>query len=538
MFSELEIRGVKDPYADAKARGWDITNASALTQDMHLEADVVIVGTGSGGGTTANILSEAGLKVVMLEEGILKTSDQFNMVEREGLTDLYQEGAMRHTKDGSILVAQGRNVGGGTTVNWCSTFRTPPQTLAYWASEFGVKGLTEAELAPHFEDMESQLNVMKWMAANPNNEVLKRGAQNLGVHWDHIPRNVFGCINIGYCGVGCPMDAKKSMLVSTIPEALSRGSSLVYRVRVEGLDVIGDKVAGVTGRALGANGRAPTGRTIKVRARHTVLSGGAINTPGILLRSGVPDPHDRIGKRTFLHPVVVSLGQFKERIDPYYGAPQSIYSDAYTWRDGVDGGMGFKLEALPLLPGTFASLVGGHGQQLFEDMQNLSHTNALMSLLRDGFHEDSPGGSVELGAGGAPVLDYPMNDYFFDGAKQAYLGMMELQLAAGAQRVRPVHNDGRWVSSPGAIESSVEALDMAPHKLGVSSAHPMGGCAMGEEDRLAVTDSRGRFRHLEQLSIHDGSLFPTGLGTNPQMSIFGITAKLSHELAAELTQGS
>ena len=171
-------------------------------------------------------------------------------------------------------------------------------------------------------------------------------------------------------------------------------------------------------------------------------------------------------------------------------------------------------------------------------MQNLSHTNALMSLLRDGFHEDSPGGSVELGAGGAPVLDYPMNDYFFDGAKQAYLGMMELQLAAGAQRVRPVHNDGRWVSSPSAIESSVEALDMAPHKLGVSSAHPMGGCAMGEEDRLAVTDSRGRFRHLEQLSIHDGSLFPTGLGTNPQMSIFGITAKLSHELAAELTQGS
>ena len=537
MLDKLEISGIQDPYANADEKGWDITNASALNEDLHLEADVVVVGTGSGGGTTADVLSAAGLKVILLEEGVLKSSDQFNMVEREGLTDLYQEGAMRNTKDGGILIAQGRNVGGGTTVNWCSTFRTPAQTLEFWANNFGVQGLSEAELAPHFEAMESKLNVSKWMAANPNNDVLKRGAQALGVHWDHIPRNVLGCINIGYCGIGCPMDAKKSMLVSTIPETLSRGGSLIYRVRVESLDTQADTVIGVTGSALSADGRASTGYKIKIRARHTVLSGGAINTPGILLRSNVPDPHKRIGKRTFLHPVVVSLGQYADRIDPYYGAPQSIYSDAYTWRDGVDGAMGFKVEALPLMPGTFASLAGGHGRQLYEDVQALSHTNALMSFLRDGFHADSVGGSVELGAGGTPVLDYPLNDYFFDGARQAYKRMMELQLAAGAKRVRPVHNDGRWVATTDEVEQSVNGLDMAPGKLGLSSAHVMGGCAMGE-GQDSVTDSRGRFRYLDQLSIHDGSLFPTGLGTNPQMSIFGISAKLSSELAAELTTKS
>ena len=131
MLDKLEISGIQDPYANADEKGWDITNASALNEDLHLEADVVVVGTGSGGGTTADVLSAAGLKVILLEEGVLKSSDQFNMVEREGLTDLYQEGAMRNTKDGGILIAQGRNVGGGTTVNWCSTFRTPAQTLEF-----------------------------------------------------------------------------------------------------------------------------------------------------------------------------------------------------------------------------------------------------------------------------------------------------------------------------------------------------------------------------------------------------------------------
>lgn len=534
MFDQIEIRGIRDPFADAKANGWDITNASALEADLDLDADVAVVGTGSGGGVTAEILSQAGLKVVLLEEGMLKSSDQFNMVEREGLTDLYQEGAMRNTQDGAILIAQGRNVGGGTTVNWCSTFRTPPQTLKYWEAECGVEGLGEKELAPYFEQMEARLNVAKWMAANPNNEVLKRGAEALDLHWDHIPRNVSGCINIGYCGVGCPMDAKKSMLVTTIPEALNKGASLVYRVRVDRLGVQGDKVTGIDGAALTDNGRQATGYRVRVNARHTVLAGGAINTPGMLLRSGVPDPQNRIGKRTFLHPVVVSIAHFEGAIDPYYGAPQSIYSDAFTWADGIDGRMGYKVEVLPLLPGTFASLVGGHGQKLFEEVRNLSHTNALMSFLRDGFHDESQGGSVELGAGGTPVLDYPMNDYFFDGARRAYTSMMEIQLAAGALEVRPVHSDCEWVSTSQDISRTIDALDMAPEKIGLSSAHVMGGCAMGSDDS-AVTDSRGRFRFLEQLSIHDGSLFPTGLGTNPQMSIFGITAKLSEALAAELT---
>ena len=159
-----------------------------------------------------------------------------------------------------------------------------------------------------------------------------------------------------------------------------------------------------------------------------------------------------------------------------------------------------------------------------------------MSFLRDGFHEESVGGSVEIGAGGTPVLDYPMNDYFYDGARRAYMSMMALQLAAGAERVRPAHVNGQWVSSEGAAKRMIDELDMAPGKLGLSSAHVMGGCAMGEDDSIAVTDSRGRFRHLDQLSIHDGSLFPTGLGTNPQMSIFGIAAKFSQELAAELMQ--
>ncbi|WP_416427377.1 GMC family oxidoreductase [Pseudomonas sp. App30] len=526
---------VPDLFRDGMARGWKTHDGSRLQQDLTLEADVVIIGSGAGGGTAAEILSAAGLKVLIVEEGPLKTSSDFKMIEPQAYASLYQEGIGRMSKDGAITILQGRAVGGTTLVNWTSSFRTPPQTLAHWASEHGVKGHGVDDMAPWFERMEQRLGVAPWLIPpNANNEVISRGCEALGYSWKVIPRNVRGCWNLGYCGMGCPTNAKQSMLVTTIPAALDKGAELLYLTRAQRLLIDGTRVTGLQCLAMDERCVAPTGTTITLKARHYLLAGGGINSPALLLRSKAPDPHDRLGKRTFLHLVNFSAGLFEQVINPFYGAPQSIYSDHFQWLDGTTGPMAYKLEVPPLQPALASTLLGGFGEENAARMAQLPHTHMMLALLRDGFHPDSQGGSVELRDDGSPVLDYRVSDYAWDGVRRAFLSMAEIQFAAGAQSVLPLHNDARPAKTLDQARQMIAGLPLELFRTRLGSAHVMGGCAMGEDPGRAVTDSLGRHHQLENLSIHDGSLFPTSIGANPQLSVYGLSAQLSTLLAQRL----
>ncbi len=533
--SQLLLKNSTDPYLRAKERDWQITDASTLTGPLALEADVVIVGSGAGGGTAAETLAKAGLSVVILEAGPLLSSSDFSLDERQAYRDLYQEGTGRATKDAAISILQGRSVGGSTTVNWTSSFRTPKETLAYWAEQMGVHGCSSEEMAPYFDEMVERLGIAEWaMLPNPNNEVLARAAQKLGYSWKKIPRNVRGCLNLGYCGLGCPVDAKQSMLVTTIPGALDHKAHLVHRAQVERLLIEGNRVQGVEAVALDARARKPIGQPITVRGRVTVLCGGGIQNPGILLRSKAADPHDRIGKRTFLHPTVLTYAVFAEAIDPYYGAPQSIYSDHFQWQDVSGGTMGFKLEVPPLQPAFAAGFSSLSGEALTQSMGELTNMQAMIALLRDGFHEQSQGGSVELDKLGRPILDYPLTDYFFEGARRACSIMAEMQFAEGAQKARPSHRSAPYYASWNEAKKAIAELSFAPGRITVGSAHVMGGCAMGEDPTRSVTDSNGKFHQLDDLYVMDGSLFPTSIGANPQLSIYGLVLRHAQKLAKRL----
>ncbi len=196
---------IPDPFLQGIASGWQVQNASLLENDLQLEADVVIVGSGAGGATSAELLSAAGLRVLIVEEGPLRTSTDFKMQEPQAYAELYQEGMGRMSKDGAITIMQGRAVGGTTLINWTSSFRTPPETLKHWASEHAVSGLDQARLQPWFERMEQRLGVAPWsMPANANNDTLKRGCEALGLSWAVIPRNVRGCMNLRLLRHGLP----------------------------------------------------------------------------------------------------------------------------------------------------------------------------------------------------------------------------------------------------------------------------------------------------------------------------------------------
>jgi choline dehydrogenase-like flavoprotein len=526
-----------DPFRSGLAAGWKVVDASTLTEDRGFEADVAIVGTGAGGGTAAEILSAAGLSVVMIEEGPLATSSDFRMRESDAYPQLYQESASRKTKDKAINILQGRCVGGGTTVNWTSSFRTPDATLRYWHDAFGLEGFGSADLAPWFERMEQRLGIAPWpVAPNANNTALRRGAQALGLSVDTIRRNVVGCWNLGYCGMGCPTNAKQSMLVTTIPAALARGATLLTRTRAWKLA----RAAGSSAQigvleciGLDTRGTDPTPRRISVRAKTFIVAAGAIGTPALLLRSEVPDPEGVVGKRTFLHPTVVSAALMPERVDGFAGAPQTIYSDHFL-EAAWDGPIGYKLEAPPIHPVLAATTLSGDGAAHAHWMSELPRLQVLIALLRDGFHPASPGGRVVLQSDGSPLLDYPLNDYFWDGARRAFATMAQIQFAAGATTVMPVHGSAASFTRWEEARAAIAALPLAPLVAPVVSAHVMGGCPIGSDIRRAAVDPSGRYHHLDNLYVFDGSLFPSSIGANPQLSIYAVAAKLASALGEAL----
>ena len=261
------MTAISDPIKEGVAKGWKVIDGSKLEASNVVDCDVVIVGTGAGGGITADLLTAAGLDVVMIEEGALKSSSDFKMREADAYPQLYQESAARKTKDRAINILQGRTVGGSTTVNWTSSFRTPPTTLAYWQSALGLSEFSVDQLAPYFSAVEEELGMAPWtVTPNENNEILRRGAALLGIPVGVIHRNVRACWNLGYCGMGCPTNAKQSMLITTIPRALDRGARLYVKTRATKLITEQRHVRGVTCEALRPDG-------LVARRRHRDHSG-------------------------------------------------------------------------------------------------------------------------------------------------------------------------------------------------------------------------------------------------------------------------
>jgi choline dehydrogenase-like flavoprotein len=522
-----------DPIRAGLARGWRVLGGPHGAPPAQLSCDVVIVGSGAGAGITAELLTQAGLSVVIVEEGPLKSSTDFNQRESEAYPTLYQESAARKTADKAINILQGRCVGGSTTVNWTSSFRTPSSTLQYWQKHFELPDYNDDALSPWFRQAEARLSIGPWLAPpNENNDLLRRGAAKLGIPAAAILRNVSGCANLGSCGMGCPTNAKQSMLVTTIPAALDRGATLLVQTLAQTLEHGKGRVTAL--RCVPAPG-APAGQATRIEARHYVIAGGAINSPALMLRSKLPDPHGRLGKRTFLHPVVVSAAIFAQRVAGWEGAPQTLYTDHFLETDAIDGPIGYKLEAPPIHPLIFASTLPGYGAAQADTLKSFAHTHSLLALLRDGFHDQSVGGTVALRSDGTPELDYPLTDFVMEGGRRAFLSMAEIQFAAGARTVAPVHELAQQYTSWAQAREAIKALPMKPLLTRVVSAHVMGGCGMAGNEKLGVVRADGSHWQIENLSVHDGSVFPTSIGANPQLSVYGVVNRMASGLAKRLS---
>ncbi len=512
-----------------KALPAGVTEAQTLTEDVEVGCDVVVVGSGPGGAVTAWQLATAGLQVVVVEEGGYFTKERFRGREDEAYPFLYQDGGQRTTADLAITIMQGKAVGGGSVVNWTTCFRTPDDVVDHWRLKHDVKGVSVDTLAPHFQAMETRLGVNKvpLELVNKNNKSLYDGCTKLGLHVDTVSRNVVGCAQTGHCGHGCPIDAKQSMLITCLPDAIKAGAAVLSRCKVDKLELEGSRVVKVVAHALDGFGLGATGKKITLKPRFVVVSGGAINSPALLLRSGLPDPHGRLGKRTFLHPVVASVAMFDERIEGWRGAPQSVASHHYAHRGDE---VGYFMEAAPIHPMLGSLSMGGFGATHRDAMHQLGHYAGHLGITIDGFHDDVEGGTVSVKPSGAPDLDYPIVERQWRAFRDAAKVMAQVGFAAGARQVMTGHDPGLVIKSVDDV-GKIDAMPWAPCKVALFSAHQMGGCAMSDDVKKGVVRSDDlRHHQVDNLHVVDGSVFPTSLGVNPQMSIYG----LSHLMAGRL----
>lgn len=503
-----------------------------VRSNLALSADVCIVGSGPGGAIAAARLAASGARVILLEEGGYFTRKaDFHMQEAEAYPKLYQDHGNRATDDLAITILQGRGVGGGTLVNWTTCFRTPEATLALWRERFGLADFTAARFGPHWDEVESRLNIREVdpSEVNDNNAVLLEGAKKLGIPTELLRRNVTSCLHTGYCGMGCPTNAKRGMALTYLPDAALKGARVYADCRATRLvlDAPRERVTAVEAEVLDPTTDRPTGRRVTVSAARFVVAGGAINSPALLLRSDVPDPYGRIGKRTFLHPVVATVALFEKRIDPFYGAPQSVASHAFIERPGKTG---FFLEVPPLHPMLASLALPGLGAAHRDGMKLLARTNAVIALLRDGFLPGDEGGTVSLREGGRRLsIRYPLGETHWEAMREAMRVSARIQLAAGAREVRTLHKDPVVIREERDL-AAIDERKLGPNLLGVFTAHQMGGCAAAADPAVSVVDGNLRQHHLANLWVFDGSVFPTSLGVNPQLSILGVIAAAAERM--------
>jgi choline dehydrogenase-like flavoprotein len=506
-----------------------IVRGNEIATDTEIAADVCVIGTGAGGAVLAAELAAAGKKVVMLEEGGYHTREEFDMQEGHMYPLLYQDRGSRATADQSIVILQGRAVGGSTVVNFTTCFRTPEKTLAHWKDRWGVEGLTTEALTPHWEKVEARLGIHQVElegGVNKNNRVIWDGATKLGWTPTLLKRNVRNCHQSGYCGMGCPFDAKQAMQITFVPDALAADADLYCNARVDLLERDGNAITKVRATVLDPATDKPSGKTITVKAAKVALCGGAINDPRLLLKSGITD--GPVGKRGWFHPLVISTALMPYRVEAFYGAPQSVSCHQFAWRDG--GKMGFFVEAAPIHPMLAAVGMVGFGKDHREKIEKLPWVNALYAHLVDGFSDEETGATVTLRPSGAPKVDYAFTERLWEAAREGMKSIARLQLAAGAEKIYTLHAQQVEIQSEADLDK-IDRAPVGPNRIPLFTAHLMGGCQMGAKAEESVVRSDFRHHRVENLWIVDGSVFPSSLGVNPSLTIYGLASYAAGILA-------
>jgi choline dehydrogenase-like flavoprotein len=507
-----------------------------ISQDTTLEADVVVIGSGAGGGVVAGELARTGKHVIVLEKGGYNYEGNFTWQEAQAMPELFLKRGALSTKDLGVIMLAGGTLGGGTVVNWMTSFRTPDDVLAEWDQRSGLKEcFTSSQLQQSFAAVEQRIRVNTENSQhNQQNQVLFDGATALGYHAGVIPRNAVGCEQrCGFCNLGCRYGCSQSTLKTYLQDAYGHGTRIIVNCSA-------DKVLLENGQAVGVKAsinNIQTGKTstVIIRARTVVVAAGALYSPLILLHSGLEHPH--IGRHLHLHPTAISVGVYPEKINAWQGVLQSAYSSQFA---NLDGNYGYTLEVAPTHPGLFGLATPWYSARNYRDeMTTVAHLASIIILNRD-----KGEGAVTMNRAGEPVVNYAISAYdrkhLLHGLRQG----TRVHLAAGAERVISLQNkptDLRCSDQEEVQRRRLREFDRLIKRRGLRSnqiimfsAHQMGTCRMGADPKTSVTNEYQQVHGVKGLFVCDSSVFPNACGVNPMLSIMALAHRASQYMKAEM----
>lgn len=487
-----------------------------ITGRTLLDCDVVVVGSGAGGAVVAAELAAAGKDVIVLEKGGYRNEADFTHEEGEALQTMYDAGGLLATRDLGLVVLQGATLGGGTVINYTTSFPTPPSIRAEWARKHRL---------PHFEQKEFNVAlhaVANRIGVNPDHanpsgrdRALIRGLERLGWHHGLLPRDVRGCTQddaCGYCGFGCRRGAKQSTLVTYLKDAAGRGTRIIVNCDVRHVTIERGAATGVDARV------GPAGYLLTVRAKTVVVAAGSVHSPALLLRSGITLP--ALGKHLALHPATAVFGDMEDAVRPWTGTVQAHYSDQFA---DLHEGYGFKFETAPVHPSLQALAVPWSSASQYQDWMGRLPTTALAGiLLRDRY-----GGRVRIDRDGNPVVDYHLSRYDRRHLRRGIAAAAELMEAAGAREIwmplaQPVSYKPGAAGAREAWLRRVDAAGWGPNQLLLVTFHQMASCRMGAKRRSSVVDAENRVWGIRGLYVADASTFPSASGVNPMLTVMAI----------------
>ena len=477
---------------------------------LESECDVAVVGSGPAGAMVARELAASGARVVTLEEGPYVEPGEF-------VEDAFGSMAMLYRQMGCSVTMgrvptpylQGRVVGGTSVVNGAISWRLPRDVWQEWVE--ADPGLAEAlpweELERWFDRIEGELGIAPTdpEVAGPNNLLLARGAEALGLEHRPIRRNVRGCRGLGRCLQGCPEGHKVSMARSYLPEAGRAGAALICGARV-------DELLCERGRCVGVRGRLEGGAWFRVRARRAVvLAASAVQTPALLERNGLGTR--QVGRGFMCHPGVSVIGEFDAPVQAWRGATQG-HEVVGLRAEGI------KFEALGYDLGLCAARLKGAGRGWAEALEGVGRWAHWGAAIRS----RARGRVRASGRVGARVR-WAMAPQDVRLVRRAVGVLGEMMLAAGAERVCPgVAGWDEEVRERGRMRALVREGPLEASAYDRVITHMFGTCRMGTDPAASVVGPDFGCHGVEGLYVADSSVFPGNTGVNPQTSILALAA--------------
>jgi choline dehydrogenase-like flavoprotein len=526
-WAQLEYPG--PPPVEPAARELRCTPLDAATGTVELEADVVIVGSGSGGGVIAGELATHGLDVVVLEAGGHHEAADFPADEVSALQELYWRGGLNLTVDGNVAILAGATLGGGSTINWQNCVRPPAHVRELWATEHGLDGVDGDVFDDHLDAVLERISATDTCTdLNGVNQLLADAADQLGWRWGKAHRNTdpatYSPDSAGHVGYGDRTGSKQGTLRTYLRDAEEAGARIVTRAKVT-------RVLREDGRASGVEAEVttPTGDTValRVRSRDVVVAAGALETPAVLLRSGIGGP--AVGHHLRLHPVPMIPALYGDDLRPWWGPPQATI---VTEHGDVAAGHGYLIETAHLHPAITAAAVpwrSGRDHKLI--MGRFSRLGTFIAVTRD-----HGGGRVTLDARGEAEIHYPLEDAVDEQVRRhAVRSLIELHVAAGAHAILDTHEGLAMWRRGEDVDAYVARAQDAPQGEGgrvLFSAHQMGSARMGTDPATSVADPSGQLHDVPGVWIGDTSAFPTAVGSNPMLTCMALARRTAHAILA------